>query len=74
MVLFFNFLNLKYFKRYNLRMLIVLFIFKVIVLKLEYSFLDKLNVIKYLLLIVFNLDISIIFSKCLYFYCKIMEI
>lgn len=63
MVLFFNFLNLKYFKRYNLRMLIVLFIFKVIVLKLEYSFLDKLNVIKYLLLIVFNLDVSIIFSN-----------
>lgn len=44
-------------------MLIVLFIFKVIVLKLEYSFLDKLNVIKYLLLIVFNLDVSIIFSN-----------
>lgn len=63
MVLFFNFINLKYFKRYNLRMLIVLFIFKVIVLKLEYSFLDKLNVIKYLLLIVFNLDVSIIFSN-----------
>lgn len=63
MVLFFNFLNLKYFKRYNLRMLIVLFLFKVIVLKLEYSFLDKLNVIKYLLLIVFNLDVSIIFSN-----------
>lgn len=63
MVLFFNFLNLKYFKRYNLKMLIVLFIFKVIVLKLEYSFLDKLNVIKYLLLIVFNLDVSIIFSN-----------
>lgn len=63
MVLFFNFLNLKYFKRYNLRMLIVLFIFKVIVLKLEYSFLDKLDVIKYLLLIVFNLDVSIIFSN-----------
>lgn len=63
MVLFFNFINLKYFKRYNLKMLIVLFIFKVIVLKLEYSFLDKLNVIKYLLLIVFNLDVSIIFSN-----------
>lgn len=70
MVLFFNFLNLKYFKRYNLRMLIVLFIFKVIVLKLEYSFLDKLNVIKYLLLIVFNLDISIIFSNVYIFIVK----
>lgn len=70
MVLSFNSLNSKHFKRYNLRMLIALLIFKVIVPKLEYSFSDKSNMIKYILLTVFNLDISTTFSNVYIFTVK----
>lgn len=51
-------------------MLIALLIFKVIVPKLEYSFSDKSNVIKYLLLTVFNLDVSTTFSNVYIFTVK----